>query len=270
MPSPGINSLSDHPSWRDQLLIIFAIGARSRRTRFAGGALGYLWAFLTPVVWIFFIVVLFNMLGRQVPIFTSAALFVASGILPYLLFRQSVTGIASSAILNRHLLYLSRVKVAHITIAAAALEIVTAAIAAIVIFGGITLILEAPPPASIGKVFLGVLLACSVGISIGRLFGAFGRWSDTSARFMPIALRPMFWISGLFYTATELPGTAVNILWYNPLFHCIEIVREGYFLGYESPISEMIYPLLVSIVAFALAAIVEVRIHRLRLARHRL
>jgi len=80
----------------------------------------------------------------------------------------------------------------------------------------------------------------------------------------------MFWLSGIFYTATELPGAVQDILWYSPLLHVTEAVREGYFLGYQSPVSNLWYPVCVAGIFFLISLPIEGAITRNRLARRRL
>ena len=45
-----------------------ALIRRERATRFPGGAIGYLWAYLTPVSFIFLIVIFFKIIQRTTPI----------------------------------------------------------------------------------------------------------------------------------------------------------------------------------------------------------
>ena len=129
---------------------------------------------------------------------------------------------------------------------------------------------EVRAPASLLSVYAAMASAWALGMGVGSLFAAIGQASDSFARFVPIMLRPMFWVSGIFYTATELPTGAQNLLWWNPLFHCIEALREGFFLGYVSPVSDLWYPLVVAVSCFLASAVVEQYVSERRLSRHSL
>jgi len=94
---------------------------RERLTRFAGGGLGSLWAYLTPIAWIFFVVVLFRVLNREPPIYVPAEIFVATGILPYLAFRQTISSLVRTVPANRSLLYIRPIQ-AHDLLLASALR----------------------------------------------------------------------------------------------------------------------------------------------------
>lgn len=243
---------------------------RERRTRFAGGILGYLWAYLTPLMWIAFVVILFRLLERVPPLFVGAEIFVASGFLPYLIFRQTVTSLSRTVPANRYLLYIRPVSVNDLLLASALLEGLNVTITALIVFGFVTFAFQAALPVHVAQVILGLTVAWLLGAGVGRCVAVIGLYSDSFARAVPIILRPMFWLSGIFYTATELPGAVQNILWFSPLLHITESVREGYFLGYQSPISELWYPCAIAAAFFLISIPIEQAISHGRLARRRL
>lgn len=222
---------------------IFALMVRERLTRYSGGKLGPAWAILTPVAWIAFVVILFRTLGRTPPIFVGAEVFVATGVLPYIAFRQAVTSMSRAYPAHRYMRYVRPVSINDIMLATMTLEALNFVASAVVIFGIITLFFGVPLPANAPMVALGFALAWGVASGIGRCVAVIGVLSDSFARFVPIALRPLFWVSGIFYTATELPTTVQNMLWYSPLLHVTEIVREGYFASYTSPMANMWVPI---------------------------
>jgi len=244
--------------------------ARERRTRFSGGVLAPYWAYLIPVGWIVLVVLAFEFLGRSTPIHAPTALFVATGILPYAIFRQVISSLMRSVIANRYLLYFTPVGTGDILLASAVLELANALILATILFVGLIILHEAAPPVDLMRVLCGISLAWALGAGFGRLAAALGQWSDTMYRIIPLVLRPMFWLSGVFFTATELGGAAQGLFWWNPLFHAIEVLREGFFLGYVSPISSPWYPLVWAIGLALIASGIERRVHLGHAARHRL
>ena len=234
-----------------------ALAYRDRLTRFSGGSVGPYWAQLTPLIWIAFLVVLFDVLGRVPPIHAHSAIFVATGVLPYILFRQSITSLARSVIANRHLRYIVPIGHNEILLASSCVEGWNTLLTSSLIFGFLLLVGFADPPAGPQAVILSLLLLFFLFSSIGRLIAVIGLMSDSVARFYPIALRPFFWISGVFYTATELPRSVQELLWWNPLFHVTEGLREGYFQSYVSPVFMPIYPLVCACLIFLLSLTLE-------------
>lgn len=234
-------SLSDYTL--DRLARVGALMRREKQTRFSGGALGYAWAYLTPVTWIVFVVIVFRLLDRFPPIAVGSAIFVATGILPYILFRQTISSVMQALPAHRYMIYVRPTSPSEILLASALLEALNMLLISTLIFGAIIAFLDAPFPADILRVILGLFLAWILAATFGRFCAVVSRMSDTFRRAVPIILRPMFWISGIFYTATELPARSLELLWYSPLFHAIEILREGFFLNYESPISDPMLPI---------------------------
>ncbi len=247
-----------------------ALIRRERQTRFSGGALGYMWAYLTPLVWIAFVVLMFRFMNRAAPIATAPEMFVATGILPYVLFRQTITALMRTVIANRYLLYFQPTTNAEILLAAALLELLNLAVTATLIFGLIAAFYGLPLPPNPLKVITGMVLAWALGVGIGRFAAVTGQWSDSFARAVPLALRPVFWVSGVFYTATELPGAAQDLLAFSPLFHAVELLREGFFLGFTSPIASPAYPAAVALSFYLLSLLIERHVQTTHKARHRL
>jgi len=243
---------------------------RERQTRFAGGALGLLWAYLTPLSWIAFVVIVFRLLGRVPPIYVAPEIFVATGVLPYIIFRQTITSLGRTLPANRYLRYIKPVDENELLMASAISELINAFIMSAMVFLLLTTVFGIPGPHQLGGVAFVFGVAWFLASGVGRLFAAIGRASDSFARAVPILLRPMFWLSGIFYTATELPGSVQDILWYSPTFQVTELLREAYFIGYTSPISDLYYPLLFGGICFALAFPIEKAILKNGLSRERL
>ncbi|MCO8146831.1 ABC transporter permease [Rhodovulum tesquicola] len=243
---------------------------RERKTRFAGGAFGLLWAYVIPASWVAFVVMIFNLTGRVPPIHAGAEIFVATGILPYIMFRQTLTTMTRSAISNRNLRVIRGVRPADLLTASALFELMNMFVMMVVIFGAVILIFGAEPPANPAKVVLGMGGAWMLGVGLGRLIAILGLMSDAVSRAVPILLRPTFWISGIFYTANELTGTVRDILWWSPLFHATEILREGYFLGFSSPISDPRMVLVAALIPYVLSFPAEILLLRRGLSRYRL
>ncbi len=77
-------------------------------------------------------------------------------------------------------------------------------------------------------------------------------------------MRPMFFISGLFFTANELPAQVREILLWNPVLHAVEMVRDGWFNTYHAHYLNVSY-LMLWIIGFAYAGLVLERLARRRL-----
>lgn len=247
---------------------VLALTRRDRDTRFSGGVLGYVWAYLIPFSWIAFVVALFELTGRAPPIHTEPALFVATGLLPYILFRQTISSMMRGAVAHRRLLQIRPVRLSDLLLASAAQELVNLAVSALLVFGAILLLTGAGGPDDPVRVLEGLFLAWAMGVGLGRLFSVLGLMSDLIARAVPILLRPTFWISGIFFTATELPGALRDLLWWSPLLHATERIRDGWFAGYASPFDSVTMLIAPALLPWTLSFLAEAVMVRNRLARY--
>jgi ABC-type polysaccharide/polyol phosphate export permease len=242
------------PSAWDRLA---ALVDRERRTRFATGTIGYLWAYIVPIAWIGFVVLAFRILDRAPPISVGPEIFVGTAFIPYIIFRNTVISLSRTVATHRHLLYIRPIEIGDFFTATSILEGYNLFAITFIICGGITVMFSAEPPSDMPQVLTVLLLVWALGTGVGRFVGVIGLLSDSFSRVVPILLRPVFWLSGIFYTATELPLPIQNILWFNPVFHLTELLREAYFLGYESPVASAWYPILVAAVFFVLSVPAE-------------
>lgn len=213
---------------------INTIMLREVRCRFAGDALGYAWTFLVPVLWIGTLMFFFALLGRKPAIPVDAPAFIATGVVPYVLFRYTVTSMSRVVSTHRHLVHFGSVRVSDLLFAAALLETLNAVIIFMIIWVLIAIVFV---PVSIHdplEFINGLLLTAVFGATFGRFATILGMISETAKRMIPIILRPMFWISGIFFVAPELPSGLLPYLHWNPLLHAIEITRSGVFRDYNS------------------------------------
>ena len=234
---------------------INTIMLREIRCRFAGDPLGYLWTFLVPVLWIGTLMFFFSLLGRRPAIPVDTSVFIATGVVPYVLFRYTISSMTRVASTHRHLVHFANVRVSDLLFAAALLELINALIIFAVIFALITLLDQMPEVDDPLQTVHGILLTSVFAASVGRFAAIAGMVSETAKRMVPVVLRPMFWISGIFFIAPELPSKILPFLDWNPLLHAIETTRDGVFLDYSSSFADDWVPLTVSS-AFLLASYV--------------
>lgn len=243
---------------------------RERKSRFAGGALGYLWAYITPIVWIALIVGLFVYLERTPPIDAGLAIFVATGVLPYVIFRQTVTALSRIISAHRYMLYFSSVSFDDIIWSSMLLEGFNLLVSALLIFGGITIFFASPLPAEPAGAFRALFVIWLLGCGVGRFVAIGSQISDTFSRTVPLVLRPFFWLSGVFYIAAELPVPVQDILWYSPFLHISELLREAYFNSFQSDFADIRYPIMVGACFYVASLPLERYVAKRRILRWRL
>lgn len=248
------------------LAALGAVMVREMRGRFATDPLGHLWTFLTPAFWIVSLSFAFSLMGRNIPIDADMNSFLITGVLPYMIFRTTVLSMMRMARGQEVVLHLPAFRHSDILIAAAVLELVNAVVLGLVFFGGNAFIhgtfsLDDPL-----TTLIGLVLAWALGASFGTAAAILAQGSPLVERVVPLLLRPLFWISGIFFVAAELPQRLVHWLSWNPLLHAIEIVRSGAFGGYDSPIAALGFPVVCVIGLLLFAA--WLRLHQSVSAAH--
>jgi capsular polysaccharide transport system permease protein len=228
---------------------------REVRCRFAGDPIGYAWAFLVPLLWVGTLMGFFTLLGRTPGIPVDTPAFIATGVVPYVLFRYTIASMARVPNTHRGLLHFAGVRISDMLFAAAVLELLNAFIILALVWACIALFFNPVPIHDPLQAYQGILLTAAIGTSFGRLAAVLGMISDTAKRVIPVILRPMFWISGIFFIATELPPGLLYYFYWNPLLHAIEITRAGVFLDYTSDFADARVAVLMS-AGFLLASYV--------------
>ena len=72
-----------------------------------------------------------------------------------------------------------------------------------------------------------------------------------------VLLRPSFFISGVFFTANELPDRVLSLFALNPILHAVEIARDGMLFHYQSRVASPLYALLWIVAMLVVALIIR-------------
>lgn len=208
------------------------------RDRHAATTLGFLWNVVHPVTLVAVYTVVFSTImparfsGAQGTAL-SFALFLSSGLLPWLFFTECITGavnaIMGSAGYLRKLAIPEEVFVARAALTA--FFIFTVYVAVLVAIGPVfghwphwTWLLMLP----LGALLL--LLAYGIGLTLSIL-NVFFR--DIS-HFLPVVLNLLFWLTPIAYVSDVLPATLAALMKFNPIHHFMIAFRDVY-LNYSLP-----------------------------------
>ncbi len=244
--------------------VIRALILRETRTRFGKNRLGYLWAFLEPVVMILTFWGLFNIVGRQAPYGMDLFTFIGTGVVPYFLFTNSANRVADSINGNQALLYYPHVQPLDLVIARLLLEAATYAFVFIALMSAHALWQCEFEIDSTLMVIEGFLLASLLGGTVGLVFMTLAQFSPVVDRARGPILRPLFWVSGIFFTAESMPGSTRDTILINPVLHAVELVRGGFFVGYSAnhadPSYVLFWCLVLGLIGLLLERVVRRRI----------
>lgn len=227
-----------------QLQVVRALVLRETRTRFGRHQLGYLWALLEPILWIGTFYGLYVVGKRHAPSGMDVIGFLCTGILTYDVFAKNAARVGEAINANRPLLFYPQVKPLDLVFARFLLETGTlTSVFLLLSFANHMLNPGLPAPEDIARVILGLMLAGVLGASLGLVLCMLGVTSNVVERLRGPLMRPLFWVSGLFYTFEDVPKGARELLLYNPVLHVVELVRDGWFASYSAPHVSVAIPL---------------------------
>ncbi len=237
--------------------VMYALMLRNIRTKFFGNGFGYIVTVGWPLTHILVLVAFFSLTGRAAPFGDSAALFIATGVVPFQTFSYVARFMMLALVKSKPLLAFPEVKVLDMLFSAALLELMTAAYLVIVFFiiawfAGI----DAMPRDIVqAACALGasVLLGLGFGLTNGVIALAFPPWLTGYMLFIII-----FWLcSGVYFVPDALPAVVRDALAYLPATQLIEWMRSAYYEGYGQVMLDRTYLLGFAVVMIFLGLVLE-------------
>lgn len=217
-----------------QARVVFALALRETRTRFGKHQLGYLWALLEPAFFIGTFWAMFAAVGRTTPMGMDVVPFLATGILTYSVAVKTADRVSLAVDANKAMLFYPHVQPLDLVLARGLLELSTYLVVFVTVLGGYSLVTQTFVMDDVLVVFLGLILASLLGVTLGVVLCALTVMSDTVQRIKGPLMRPLFWTSGLFFAAAMIPLQYRKYLLWNPILHCVELVRDGWFPQYTA------------------------------------
>ncbi len=211
--------------WEVMQRAIVALFLRELKTRFGKYQLGYAWAFIEPLGTIGVIfAVLKAFSGVSYP-GISLPVFIGVGAIMNSLFVEITNRSIKAVEANSTLFNYRPIRPVDTVISRMLLETILhmsvfAVLAAIFwLFGGEVEIYDLP---TLFLVFLLLsVFACGIGILYMLVTDAY---SDAD-KVLPMLNRPLFFISGVFFSVKNIPQEYWSLFLWNPIFHAIELTR---------------------------------------------
>ncbi|TCO80322.1 capsular polysaccharide transport system permease protein [Plasticicumulans lactativorans] len=214
--------------------VILAVILRETRTRFGKHRLGYLWALAEPLLQIGVLLLMFTALGRRSPVSGELWLFFVTGIVPWLMFRNLAARVMNAVSGNLALLGYPQVTPLDLMLARIVLEAATMVLVLVVLLLGLAATGRVALPSRPLEVLAALTTLMFLGGGFGMLNAAIAAYLPAYAKVFSAVMRPLYFFSGVFYTAANLPQPARDWLLWNPLLHLIEWLRSGFFPGFDT------------------------------------
>ena len=217
-----------------QVRVINALILRETKTRYGNYKIGFLWALIEPLVGVTVFVTIFYNLRSGSPSGMPLVPFMLVGFVSYSFFKDPWGSMQGAISNSRNLLTFPQVTTFDVISARGILEIlVNFFVLGFLLYTanllGFEVRVERP---------LGILIACGLlcifGLGLGFLFASVEPLIPSVKQLTNVMGRPLYFTSGLFFTADTLPAAIREYVLYNPVLHMIELLRGEFFYEFET------------------------------------
>ncbi len=237
--------------------VIYALIMREVHTIYGTTRLRYLWVLVHTIWGIGLFIAIRMFAGVRSPHGMHIMMFMLVGFGTFYVFSNSVSKCMSAVRGNKALLTFPQVTPVDLMISRViivwATELVTAFL--LIFVGhliGVPLYLN-----SVGGLIAFLLLTPLLGLGVGMTCASLAVLYPTVEQIVPMGIRIMFFTSGLFFSAAELPSHILKYLWYNPLLQLIEWGRYCLSRGYPVLDYSLLYLISVTFSSLCLGFLFE-------------
>jgi capsular polysaccharide transport system permease protein len=213
---------------RRQLAIMRALMIRDMMSRFGRDNVGFVWVVLEPMILTVGVMTLWRVMFGQEKEGATVVEMVFSSYMPLTLWRHMTSVTALIYRRSMSLRYHRRITLLDIYLGRQALEFVATSTAALVVWVFLVMLGLTGLPHRFDLLLIGWLAMGSMALGTGALVtAATERW-DAAERFIPPVQYLLIPLSGSFFLQDWVPEDARRLFLLNPLVHCYEMVRGGY------------------------------------------
>ena len=238
---PQVPNIAVSKRWFPGTRTVAALMLREMATTYGRSPGGYLWAVLEPVVGILLLTLIFSVAFHTPPLGVNFPIFYATGLVPFTLYVTLSSKTSLALLFSKPLLAYPTITFVDTLVARFLVNMMTQLMVAYLIFTSILMFYDTRTVLDLPKIFealfMASILAAGVGVVNCYLFSIMPIWQQVWS----IINRPMFIISGIFFTFETIPQPYRDYLWYNPLVHVIGMARAGFYPSYDAPYVSRIY-----------------------------
>jgi len=219
--------------WQIQRNVISALVYRELKTRVSEVKFGILGVFIEPLGVMAVFLIIFSVLRGRGDQGLDTPLFLTAGIVFFTVFNDIAIRCVNAMKANEALFFYKPVKPIDTVISRALVEAALYGIVLIIITAGIFLLQEQWTLDSFGLLALSFLAIALTAAGIGLILMVAGHRYPSLPQFIPLAMRPLWFISGVFFSLDSLPYWLRPWLSWNPVLQSIELARKAYSENYR-------------------------------------
>ncbi|WP_394242619.1 ABC transporter permease [Vibrio astriarenae] len=241
--------------WGD---VIFALFLREVKDK-SKDKLGVAWEVVSPVVFVFMLSFLRGRMDGGETHGIETFWFMVYGIVLVKFFLGIVGKVSNGIKKNKPLYAFRQVQPISSIIAIAAFELIITLLVVLVIgvaayYMGFKIAIDNPI-----QVILNIARVWLLATSLATLFALAGCYVPEIHRIRELAMRPMFFISGIFFSLQDFPREVWPYLNWNPLLHAVELTRYAAYAPYgHEGVSYLYLDMSILVLTFAALTLYQV------------
>jgi len=226
---------------KSQARAINALFMRELQTRFGTKKIGFFWAIFESLAHVTVFALIKHFLGLSGPDGINVILFLITGIVPFFYFRNILTRMIGSLESNQNLLSITKIHFLDFFYARFLLEsfLIFITLPAIMLIGIIVVsnleiyYFTGYQVNNLMQVLSAVFYLGVLGFGFGLIVSSINVFIPSCGLVVNAVLRVTYLTSGVIFSIdSRIPYNYHDILYYNPIVHCMEILRAGFFFEY--------------------------------------
>lgn len=258
--------MQQRSSWKISRTVIFALILREMRGKFGINRLGAFWFIFEPLAHVLVLMTVFVVIrGKTLPGF-EYAVFLVTGIVPYILFKNIALKGMEAINANRALFSYRQIKPFDSIVARAIVEFFLMACVYLALnfglgfWGGFDVEVHSPL-----HWLMAFAVGCVLSFGLALILCVIADAFPEIKTFLRIMFLPLYFLSGVIIPLWLLPQTILDLMMWNPFLHIIDELRVGTFEHYpEVSGIDLVYAAKVSLIVMFIGMLLY-RIRRLKL-----
>lgn len=234
--------------WRIQRRVVSALMMRELITRFGRENIGFLWIMAEPLLFAVLVGFLWTFIKGSQEHGIGVVAFVASGYIPLVMFRSTVSRAVRAFSANSSLLYHRQVTLLDLVLVRFIVELIGSMMAYVAIAVILMLLGLFPVPADLGYLLFGWALYGFFTLSVALILAPLSEVSETIEKFLPVTTYLMVPFSGTFNLTSWLAPGVRDVMLYSPPVSGMELMRYGIWGDKITPYYAISYSIITSLV----------------------
>lgn len=240
-----------------QRRVIKALMLREVHTIYGDAKLGYLWVLIQSAFGIGVFWAMRVFLHAQNPHGMPVAVFLIIGFGVWYVISDCISKCMNAVRSNLSLLTFPQVTELDVMLGRVIVICVTQLLVTVLLLGAAAAMGIAVTLYSAGLLFSCMALIPAFGLGCGALLSALAVFFPSIERIVPLVMRLLFFVSGVFFSVTSFTKDIADILSYNPILQLVELSRCAFSFSYPRDGLSLTYISVVSLSVLALGLLLE-------------